>query len=240
VKQHVMQGVNGDVPETPKPDDEAFTNVHNIIIGSARIAAAEIKKDVMTKRNANVHVLTDKLEGEASNLGNDFATLISALHRHETRIDIDTTSGFFKDIVLDVQYNKARDTNRDSLLIFTGEPTVIIKGNGVGGRNQEMLLATSIALESREHGQLAMLGCGMDGIEGNSTAAGAIIDDHTFKNMEDHGLDPQQFLENNDSYACFSNLGDVIITGPTGTNVNDLGMIFVDVPITSIKIRKKS
>ena len=103
-----------------------------------------------------------------------------------------------------------------------------------------MLLATSILVKPRQHDLFAMLGCGMDGIEGNSTAAGAIIDNHTIERIQTLDIDPQQFLENNDSYTCFASLGDAIVTGPTGTNVNDLGMIFLDVPVSSIKINKES
>jgi len=240
VKQYILQGVNGEVPETPKPDDDVFTNVHNIIIGSARIAAAEIQKEALHGKKVIVHILTDHMEGEASLLGENFAALITSLHNREPKIRINAADGFFRDIMLDVQYDEVKGRSRDTILIFTGEPTVTIKGSGVGGRNQEMLLAASIALETRQHGQFTMMGCGMDGIEGNSTAAGAIIDDRTNERMQELGFDPRQFLENNDSYTCLSCLGDAIITGPTGTNVNDLGMILVDVPVSSIQINKRS
>ncbi|HME52203.1 MAG TPA: DUF4147 domain-containing protein [Candidatus Lokiarchaeia archaeon] len=241
VKQHVLQGLNGEVPETPKPEDESFKNVHNIIIGSARIAAEEIKKEVIaSKETTGVHILTDRLEGEASIVGKDFANLIKALQQRKTNIKIDASSGFFKENVLNIQYGTADENGSDALLIFTGETTVTIKGNGVGGRNQEMLLATSIELEAGNDTRFAMIGCGMDGIEGNSTAAGAVIDDLTMERSQNLELQPVRYLENNDSNTYFSNLGDVIITGPTGTNVNDLGMILVDVPVSSITIKRKS
>jgi glycerate 2-kinase len=79
------------------------------------------------------------------------------------------------------------------------------------------------------------LRCGMDGIEGNSTAAGAIIDDLSCQRAARKSIDLAQALEQNDSNTAFTVLGDAIITGQTGTNVNDLTMILIDVPVTNIK-----
>ncbi len=107
--------------------------------------------------------------------------------------------------------------------LFAGETTVTLKGTGRGGRNQEMALSAAIALRGRE--QICFLSVGSDGTDGPTDAAGGYADGFTCARMQAAGLSPEAMLENNDSYPALKAAGDLIITGATGTNVNDITMI---------------
>jgi glycerate 2-kinase len=111
-------------------------------------------------------------------------------------------------------------------LIYGGETTVTVKGNGIGGRNHELALAAALALEN-ESRQVALLSAGTDGIDGLAPAAGAMATPDTLTRAQALGLDAEQYLANNDSYSFFKALDDCVVTGPTGTNVNDLVIVLV-------------
>lgn len=105
------------------------------------------------------------------------------------------------------------------------ETTVTVNGKGVGGRNQELALATAIQLKGLERFVFASLST--DGVDGPTEAAGAIIDSDTLNQAALLGLNPEQFLLENDSYGFFSRLGDLVFTGRTGTNVNDIAIMVI-------------
>ena len=118
----------------------------------------------------------------------------------------------------------ARYYPRDNaILIFGGETTVKVKGDGKGGRNQEMMLS---AIEEIKNEHIVMLSCGTDGIDGNSPAAGAIIDGYSYEKAKRKSLNINEYLERNDSYTFFEKMGDAIMTGYTGTNVMDIQIIY--------------
>jgi len=104
--------------------------------------------------------------------------------------------------------------------VWGGETTVTVRGKGAGGRNQEVALAAALTLG--ESSGITVISFGTDGIDGPTDAAGAITDSTTFARAKAHGLDPFESLEDNDSYSFFRALGDLVVTGPTGTNVNDV------------------
>ena len=110
--------------------------------------------------------------------------------------------------------------------IAGGETTVTLKGNGLGGRNQEMALAAAIALKGKKG--IVFASAGSDGTDGPTDAAGGIADGESFFRIKKGGLDPLSALNNNDSYHALELGGDLLITGPTGTNVNDLTVILTD------------
>jgi len=110
--------------------------------------------------------------------------------------------------------------------IFGGETTVTLKGNGLGGRNQEMALAAAIELRGRKN--IVFASAGSDGTDGPTNAAGGIADSKTFSKIKSAGLDPESELENNNSNFALKAAGDLIVTGPTGTNVNDLTIVLTD------------
>ena len=118
------------------------------------------------------------------------------------------------------------------VFVGTGEFTVTIQGNGTGGRNQEMLLSFLNELandpEALAHEyQYVIISGAFDGIEGNSSAMGALIDSTSLDRIQKTDLSLNAFLENNDSYSLFEQLGDTLITGQTGTNVNDMTLILI-------------
>ena len=110
-------------------------------------------------------------------------------------------------------------------LIYGGETTVVVKGNGLGGRNQEVALACAIGIEGLE--KVSMLTLATDGEDGPTDAAGAFITGETITKARSMGLNPEEYLANNDSYHFFEKIGCLIKTGPTGTNVNDLSFLFL-------------
>jgi glycerate 2-kinase len=107
-------------------------------------------------------------------------------------------------------------------LVWGGETTVTVRGGGVGGRNQELALAAAIELKGSS--DTAVVSFGTDGVDGSTNAAGAYADSRTCDRAEALGLDPRSFLNDNDSNTFFRALGDLVVTGPTGTNVNDVMM----------------
>jgi hydroxypyruvate reductase len=112
------------------------------------------------------------------------------------------------------------------LLVAGGETTVRVRGNGLGGRNQELALAAALTGEGREG--WALLCAGTDGTDGPTDAAGAVVDGQTLAVARAHGLSPERALEDNDSSPLLDAAGALLRTGPTGTNVMDLALVLLD------------
>ena len=115
---------------------------------------------------------------------------------------------------------------RPACIISGGETTVTVKGNGLGGRNQEFTLAGALEINGLE--KVVLLSGGTDGTDGPTDASGALADYTTVSRARSMGLDPKVYLENNDAYPFFQRLGDLLITGPTYTNVMDVRILLVD------------
>ncbi|TRO45739.1 glycerate kinase [Candidatus Bathyarchaeota archaeon] len=199
VSKRISDGVAGVIPETPKKDDPIFNRVTNLIIANNSIAAAAAQRK-SSELGYNSMILSTYIEGEARVVG-------SAL------------SGVAKEILF-----KDRPVERPASVIIGGETTVTVRGKGKGGRNQELALGASFKIA----GLFCVLAAlGTDGIDGPTDAAGAIVDGDTLGRAADMELMPLAYLAENDSYSFFEKLGDCIITGPTGTNVNDLTVILL-------------
>ncbi len=238
VRNYFVQGMRDGVRETPKPEDKMFGNVTNVVIGSAKVAADEIASNATTFTGIkHVHEITNRLEGEASEVGKALHSFVATIMemKPKARIPVGNDTPLGKNRFL-LDYKRTDDQQGGTLLLLTGETTVTIKGNGTGGRNQELLLSYLCDTSEQAKRRFAILSCGMDGIEGNSTAAGAIIDDFSRQRAASQSIDIVQALERNDSNTVFTTLGDAIITGQTGTNVNDLTMILVDVPVKEVRV----
>ncbi len=192
VKRVIENGLSGTIPETPKPGSRIFRNVRNFVIADNE-QACKAAVNKLRSRGIHAKLLTTSLHGEAKDAGRYVASLAERI------------------------VNRKR---KPAALIMGGETTVTVTGKGKGGRNQELVLAASIGISGLCNTALASVGT--DGIDGNSSAAGAIADAFTIKKAERLNLNPRKFLENNDSYSFFKRLCDTIQTGPTGTNVNDL------------------
>jgi hydroxypyruvate reductase len=123
------------------------------------------------------------------------------------------------------------ENDQNFCLISGGEFSCPVRGDGRGGRNLETVLRCAVLLDkNRRHDRrhYVILSAGTDGIDGNSPAAGAIADETTLERARNIGLDPIDFLERSDSYSFFEQLGDLVVTGPTGTNVRDLRILLTD------------
>jgi len=201
VQKHLSMGREGKLEETPKPGEPVFEKVHNIIIGS----------NILALRSA---------EREASSLGFHTVVLSSSIVG-DTREAARFHSAIAKEVL-----SSGHPLPRPACIISGGETTVMIKGNGLGGRNQEFALAA--ALEIRGHEKIVVLSGGTDGTDGPTDAAGAIADHTTVERAKAMGLSPKTHLENNDSYPFFQRLGDLLFTGPTHTNVMDVRIVLVD------------
>jgi hydroxypyruvate reductase len=199
VADWIQRGVRGDVPETPKPGDAVFVRTATEVIGSLDLAAAAALQRAR-HLGFEAMLLTTFLEGEARDAGKLAAALA-------------------KELVL-----RGRPTASPSCLILGGETTVTVRGEGKGGRNQEIALAAGIALAGLERALVATLAT--DGTDGPTDAAGGFADGGTLARAAARGLDARAALAANDSYALLEQIGDLLITGPTNTNVNDLLFVF--------------
>ncbi len=220
IREHLLAGQKGEIEETPKPDSLIFDTVHNFIIGSAKTSMERVFRVLIQNGFETLRIGSD-LNGEASEFGKDLV---------QKRFEMP-------------------DRLEKYAFVGTGEFTVTLgDSEGIGGRNQEMLLSflQTLATEATKttdsteaaptiwnHRNFVIIACAFDGIEGNSPAMGAIVDSTSLRRIQEMQLTKKEFsmdkfLVNHNSYNFFKLLGDSIITGPTGTNVNDMLIIMFD------------
>jgi hydroxypyruvate reductase len=201
VLKHLIAGLRGEREETPKPGSEAFNNVENRVIATARRsleAAARLFRD----NGVEPVILGDSITGEAS----EVAKVMAAIAR-----EVRTRGAPFKPPVA---------------LLSGGECTVTVRSrNGRGGRCGEFLLA--LGLELAGTAGVHAIAADTDGIDGSEDNAGALLAPDTLARARAQGLDARKSLASNDSYGIFSALGDLVVTGPTRTNVNDYRAILI-------------
>lgn len=196
VRDRLESGTRGEIPETPKPADPIFKNVRNTVIGSNRLAL-------------------DAAERKARELG--FRTLILASGiQGETRDVARMHAAIAREIV-----EASNPLKAPACIVTGGETTVTIKGEGLGGRNQEFVLAAAIDIAGLEN--VVVFSAGTDGTDGPTDAAGAIADGDTLRRAPE----ALRYLGANDSYHYFQPLGDLVITGPTNTNVMDVRLVLI-------------
>ncbi|MBC7250376.1 MAG: glycerate kinase [Anaerolineae bacterium] len=200
IVSRLRAGLAGQVPETPKPGDPVFTRVQNVIVGSNEIAA-QAAVDEAREQGFSALLLSTFIEGEAREVARVFAGIAKGMAQHGWPL------------------------KPPACLVAGGETTVTIRGRGKGGRNQELALAAALAIDGWQN--VAVVGLATDGTDGPTDAAGAIAWGDTVTRARARGLDAAAYLANNDAYHFFQALGDLIITGPTNTNVNDLIFVFV-------------
>ncbi|MCX8124237.1 MAG: glycerate kinase [Spirochaetes bacterium] len=196
---HLEKGINGEIPETPK-DKHIFEKVYNIIVASNIIAcmAAQQKANEL---GYNSIILSSMIEGDTA----EAARFHSAI-AHEI-------------------IKTGNPVKTPACIISGGETTVVVKGSGLGGRNMEFAMQIAPLIE-----QLPVVAAsiGTDGTDGPTDAAGAVADGKTIKKAKKLGLNINEYINNNDSYHFFELLGDLIITGPTNTNVMDIRILIVE------------
>lgn len=200
VVSRLKAGLSGQIPETPKSGNPAFQNTQNLIIGSnfESITAAKQKAETLGYRTL---ILSSMIQGETR----DIAQLHGALAREILKT--------------------GNPIAKPACILSGGETTVSIQGNGLGGRNQEFVLAAAIDMAGHDH--IVVLSAGTDGNDGPTDAAGATADSFTLSRAKELNLDPIKYLSNNDSYHFFEALNDLVKTGPTNTNVMDIRIVLV-------------
>lgn len=193
--RYLQAGAAQERPETPKPGDEVFRKVVNVIVADngAAVEACGRKAEELGYRSL---ILSTRMEGEARE--------VAKMH---VAVALE---------VLDC----GRPVSPAACIISGGETTVTLQGDGLGGRNQEFALAAACAMAGTDG--IALLAAGTDGTDGPTDAAGAFADGETFARAARLKVDAGQYLARNDSYHFFEQLGDLFKTGPTGTNVMDL------------------
>lgn len=200
IRKRLDAGRRGKIEETPKPGDPIFDRVTNVIIGDNAIAA-QAAIDQAQELGFNTLLLSTYVEGEAREVACVFAAIA-------------------KEIV-----HSGHPVERPACVVAGGETIVTLQGTGKGGRNMELALAAGIAIHGLEDTIIASLAT--DGTDGPTDAAGALVDGTTVERATRLGMDPWDYLRRSDSYHFFEPLGDLLVTGPTNTNVNDLVFVFV-------------
>jgi hydroxypyruvate reductase len=200
IRRHLEAGVSGAIPETPKPGDAVFSRTQTVIVGR-NLQALEAASLQATTLGYRPLILSSAIEGET---------------REVARVH----AGIAKEILA-----SGHPIAAPACILSGGETTVTLRGQGKGGRNQEFALA--LALDLKDIPGIAALSAGTDGTDGPTDAAGAFVDWTTCTRAEQHGLHPREALEDNDAYPFFERLGDLLITGPTQTNVMDVRIILM-------------
>ncbi|MDH3288346.1 MAG: glycerate kinase [Betaproteobacteria bacterium] len=200
VLDHLAQGAKKKIPETPKPGNRLFGRVENRVIATAQ-QSLQAAADFFSGHDIHPAILGDSVTGEARQV----AKVYGALARQVKR--------------------RGQPWVPPVALISGGETTVTVRGKGRGGRCTEFLLALAVDLAGTDG--IHALACDTDGIDGSEDNAGAVLAPDSLKRAEKKKLDAVSLLENNDAYDFFSELGDLIVTSPTRTNVNDYRTILV-------------
>ena len=193
-------GIRGNIDETVKAGDRALTKVQNVIIASNRLAT-EAARSHAEALGYSATILSNDVEGESRDVGKRHAAAFKKVFTEPLAEPICFISG--------------------------GETTVTVRGDGVGGRNQEFALAAAIELAGTTG--VAVLSAGTDGIDGPTDAAGAIVDGATVARGHLQGYDAEQYLARNDAYKFLHATGDLLVTGPTQTNVMDIQVMLAQV-----------
>jgi hydroxypyruvate reductase len=197
----LQDGASGLIDETPKPGDAVFGKCRDLVIGSNRAALLASSRKAK-QLGYNTLVLSSSIQGEARDVAEVFAAIGKEI----------AASG--------------NPISPPSCILAGGETTVTIRGNGKGGRNQELALAAALSIKNCP--RIAMLSAGTDGSDGPTEAAGAFVDGYTCREALKKGVDAKEHLLNNDSYNFFKALDDLFITGPTRTNVMDVICLLVE------------
>jgi len=200
ILKYLNEGRIGLRSETPKAGDPVFDKTKNLLIGTNRLAL-EACREKAEKLKLNSFIINDKVQG-------DISTVASYL--------LETSLKFRDD----------KNVIKPACLLFGGEPTVKMTGNGLGGRNQHLALMCSLQL--RNNPGITMLSAGTDGNDGPTDAAGAVIDNDTLPYAISKKIDPEKYLREFDSYHFFKKAGGHVITGPTMTNVMDIIITIVE------------
>lgn len=205
IRERLLRGAAGEIPDTPKPGDPLFERVTNVVIGD-NASAGRAAVAAARQLGFQSALLSTFIQGEAQEIGKAVAG-----------------------VALGIACGQS-DFAPPACLVLGGETTVTVRGQGLGGRNQELALAAALALDGYTVPpgvEVAVVSLGTDGTDGPTDAAGGIATPDTLARGRLLGLNARAALADNDSYHYLGTLGDLVVTGPTNTNVNDLILIFV-------------
>ncbi len=206
VMAHLEAGIAGRITETVKEGDPCLAGTRNVIVGALGLAL-EAAAERSRQLGFTTKIIGAELQGEARAAARFLAQAA-------------------RDSLADMQDGERR------CLLCGGETTVTVRGQGKGGRNQELALAFALEIEGMQG--VMLLSAGTDGGDGPTDAAGALVDGQTAAGARLLGIDPASYLEGNDSYAFFRRLDELsaghshFITGPTGTNVMDIQVLILE------------
>ncbi len=200
VVAHLQRGARGEIAETPKPGDKLFRRVENRVIATAQ-GSLQAAADYFRVKGITPVVLGDSVTGEACEVAKVYAALARQIR------------------------GRGEPFKPPLALISGGECTVTVRGNGRGGRCSEFLLALALELEGMPDAYA--IACDTDGIDGSEDNAGAVLAPDSLARAAGSGISAKKLLANNDGYSFFEVLNDLVVTGPTRTNVNDFRVILV-------------
>ncbi|MGO4331503.1 glycerate kinase [Cupriavidus sp. 2TAF22] len=200
VPANVRTHLESGAGETPKPGDARFAGHLSVTLASAQ-QSLEAAAARARELGFEAHILSDSIEGEAREVALVHAAIARQIAQH------------------------AQPFAKPCVLLSGGETTVTVRGSGRGGRNAEFLLALAVALDGLPG--VHAIACDTDGIDGSEDNAGALLAPDTLVRAQARGLSARAHLANNDGYGFFAGLGDLIVTGPTRTNVNDFRAILI-------------
>lgn len=201
VRSYLAAGIKGEVAETPKPNDAIFSDTYTTLVGN-NLQALKAAAEEAQMLGYKTIILSSMIEGDTTEAAGFHAALIKEIVR------------------------SGHPVGPPACLISGGETTVVVRGKGKGGRNLEFSLVAALELAGLR--AVCVLSGGTDGTDGPTDAAGAVVDGDTVSRALEKGLDPREFLVENDSYNFFQHLDDLLITGPTNTNVMDLRVMLVN------------
>jgi hydroxypyruvate reductase len=200
IPENILKHLESGAGETPKPGDPRFArNEHHVMATAQHALEAAAAK----ARAAGItpYILSNDLEGESRDVGMVHAALAKQVAKY------------------------GQPFAKPCVILSGGETTVTVRGKGRGGRNAEFLLSLAVSLQGTAG--IHALACDTDGIDGSEDNAGAIYQPDSWSRAAEQGLNAKAMLENNDGYGFFSALGDLIVSGPTRTNVNDFRAILI-------------
>jgi hydroxypyruvate reductase len=200
VRGYLEKGAAGKIADTPKPGDTAFKKCSQVLVGT-NLQALQAAGQKAQGLGYNTMILSSKIEGEAREAAKFFTAIAKEILSSNNPMEPPVC------------------------VLAGGETTVTISGNGLGGRNQEFALAAAMAIDGVNN--VIVLSGGTDGTDGPTDAAGAIADGTTLARARAKNMDPKDFLRRNNSYGFFHKLDDLIMTGPTRTNVMDIYMLLI-------------
>ena len=200
VRKRIQKGKEGKLPETPKRSSRIFKRVHNVLVGTNK-ESCQAAAEALERRGYHSFILSTRIQGESREVGKILAGICISIRENQLPV------------------------GPPAAVVAGGETTVTVHGKGRGGRNQELVLSAASSI--RGNPSILVSSIGTDGVDGPTNAAGAVADGNTVERSLRIHMDPDTYLRENNSYPFFARLSDLVITGPTGTNVNDIFIAIV-------------